>query len=188
MYEAIVSIKSTNIVREGKDAADNKNITTAATTTNNINNKFYIACIKTRDYSLLCSDKMKKTPPKRQTCRQMKNLIFPLDSHYSILLMSFQHGRPHRSSTSDSILPFPPLLPSLSPSPVRPSVPLPPCCAWLLLFDLCPRLQVGGAGVQSWPITIRASPSVTRPLWGWIMSRLPTADSPVSGTLSNMDR
>ncbi|XP_074519117.1 E3 ubiquitin ligase RNF157 isoform X7 [Halichoeres trimaculatus] len=39
--------------------------------------------------------------------------------------------------------------------------------------------KVGGAGVQSWPITIRASPSVTRPLWGWIMSRLPTADSPV---------
>lgn len=54
------------------------------------------------------------------------------------------------------------------------------CCAWLLLFDLCPRLQVGGTGVQSWSITIRAWPSVTRPLWGWIMSRLPTADSPVS--------
>lgn len=39
--------------------------------------------------------------------------------------------------------------------------------------------KVGGAGVQSWPITIRASPTVTRPLWGWIMSRLPTADSPI---------
>lgn len=63
-----------------------------------------------------------------------------------------------------------------------------PRCAWLLLFDLCPRLQVGGAGVQSWPITIRASPSVTRPLWGWIMSRLPTAVSPVSGNLPNMDQ
>lgn len=86
----------------------------------------------------------------------------------------------------------PPLTPSLFPPlPTRLSHPLPtplPCCAWLLLFDLCPRLQVGGAGVQSWPITIRASPSVTRPLWGWIMSRLPTADSPVSGNLSNMDR
>lgn len=72
------------------------------------------------------------------------------------------------------------------PSPCLPHSP--PCCAWLLLFDLCPRLQVGGAGVQSWPITIRASPSVTRPLWDWIMSRLPTADSPVSGNLSNMDQ
>lgn len=81
----------------------------------------------------------------------------------------------------------PPLTPSPFPN-LTPPVPPPPCCAWLLLFDLCPRLQVGGAGVQSWPITIRASPSVTRPLWGWIMSRLPTADSPVSGNLSNMDR
>lgn len=80
--------------------------------------------------------------------------------------------------------------PPLTPSPLPPSPCLShsPRCAWLLLFDLCPRLQVGGAGVQSWPITIRASPSVTRPLWGWIMSRLPTADSPVSGNLSNMDR
>lgn len=63
-----------------------------------------------------------------------------------------------------------------------------PCCAWLLLFDLCPRLQVGGADVQSWPITIRASPTATRPLWGWITSRLPTADSPVSGNLSDMNQ
>lgn len=91
--------------------------------------------------------------------------------------MPFQHGQPPHS-TSDILPP-----PSLTPPD-----PPPPRCAWLLLFDLCPRLQVGGAGVQSWPITIRASPSVTRPLWGWIMSRLPTADSPVSGNLSNVDR
>uniref|UniRef100_A0AAZ3SPT4 Uncharacterized protein n=1 Tax=Oncorhynchus tshawytscha TaxID=74940 RepID=A0AAZ3SPT4_ONCTS len=41
-------------------------------------------------------------------------------------------------------------------------------------------VAVGGAGVQSWPITIRASPSATRTVWGgWTMSRFPTADSPV---------
>lgn len=95
-----------------------------------------------------------------------------------------------------AILAWPPLTPSplflfLSPSCLSHLLLLlllPTCCAWLLLFDLCPRLQVGGAGVQSWPITIRASPSVTRPLWGWIMSRLPTAVSRVSGNLPNMDQ
>ncbi len=81
---------------------------------------------------------------------------------------------------------------------LRPIALTPHCCTplgcsalpRLLLFDLWPRLQVGAGGarclVQSLTITIRGSLAPT--VWqAWTMSSLLTADSLVSGNLSNMD-
>lgn len=81
---------------------------------------------------------------------------------------------------------------------LRPIALTPHCCTplgcsalpRLLLFDLWPRLQVGAGGarclVQSLTITIRGS--LTPTVWqAWTMSSLLTADSLVSGNLSNMD-